>query len=252
MSEKKTILLVDDNRALRNSVREHFAQKDDVQIIGQTDNGIEALELCEELRPDVVLMDIIMPRMDGFAVLEQLRNRENHAVVIMLTALAQEHFVQRALELGADYYIVKPVDLDVLYMRVKEIAQGYQAGERQSHSVQKSLDERIINIFLTIGIPAHIKGYQYLREAIKMVVQQNDLINRITKELYPGIAKRFGTSSSKVERAIRHAIEVAWNRGTIENINSIFGYTIYLKNDKPTNGEFIALVADKLSMERAG
>ena len=147
--------------------------------------------------------------------------------------------------------MVKPLDMDILKARILELFNpGADSLPRMSYP-QKSLDEKITSVFLTIGIPAHIKGYHYLREAVRMVFYEPDLINRITKELYPGIAKRFSTSASKVERAIRHAIEVAWTRGRIENINQIFGYNIYGKNDKPTNGEFIALVADKLIMERA-
>jgi two-component system response regulator (stage 0 sporulation protein A) len=159
------------------------------------------------------------------------------------------------MELGASYYMVKPFDNHVLNRRIQEVA-GQKSGAPVRSLLtmptgHKSLDEKITSIFLMIGIPAHIKGYQFLREAVRMVIEHSDVINRITKELYPSIAKRYDTSSSKVERAIRHAIEVAWSRGKIDNLNQIFGYTIYAKGDKPTNGEFIALVADKLLMEQS-
>lgn len=151
--------------------------------------------------------------------------------------------------------MAKPVNNDILRERIIEFGTGSKAGAaKQSagyNSRQKSLDEKLANIFITVGIPAHIKGYQFLREAIKMAIDNPDIINSITKKLYPGIADKFNTSASKVERAIRHAIEVAWNRGKIENINSIFGIKIYSPNDKPTNGEFIALLADKMIMEGA-
>ncbi|MGI6005584.1 MAG: sporulation transcription factor Spo0A, partial [Christensenellales bacterium] len=166
----------------------------------------------------------------------------------------QEDFIRRAIDMGVRYYMVKPYDMEVLVRRVRETKTSRAV---RSSSIQpiampavRSLDEQITSIFLMIGIPAHIKGYQYLREAVKMVMNNNDVINRITKELYPGIAQQCGTTASKVERAIRHAIEVAFSRGRIENINQVFGINIYNKGDKPTNGEFIALVADKLCMER--
>ena len=161
--------------------------------------------------------------------------------------------IRKAIGLGAKYYMVKPFDMDMVMKRIRELAGG-QAFVKISAPVPdkgKNIEEKITNIFLLIGIPAHIKGYHFLREAIKMVVENGDIINSITKELYPGIAKKFKTTPSKVERAIRHAIDVAWNRGKVENINQLFGYKVYDSNDKPTNGEFIALIADKLNMERS-
>ncbi|MGI6169889.1 MAG: sporulation transcription factor Spo0A, partial [Christensenellales bacterium] len=173
--------------------------------------------------------------------------------VIVLSAMGQEDIVRRVCEYGVKYYMVKPFDLKVLHKRIQEIygtPDLKPANPLAQRSAElHSLDEKITSIFLMIGIPAHIKGYQYLREAIRMVMEHANMINRITKDLYPGIARHFDTTPSKVERAIRHAIEVAWTRGKIENINQIFGYNIYNKNDKPTNGEFIALIADRLSME---
>ena len=173
---------------------------------------------------------------------------------IMLSAIGQDDFVRRAINMSARYYMVKPIDPDTLYKRIMDMMESTYAQRSQVCAISpkpQTLDEKIASVFLMIGIPAHIKGYHYLREAVRMVYFEPALCGRITKELYPGIAKRFQTSASKVERAIRHAIEVAWTRGKIENINQIFGYNIYSKNDKPTNGEFIALVADKLIMETA-
>ena len=173
---------------------------------------------------------------------------------IVMSALNREDIIERTLELGASYYMVKPVQASALYKRIGDLT-GKTVDEHKTIAFPEkrtmSQDEKLSSIFLTIGIPAHIKGYQYLREGIKMVVEEPDRIGSITKVLYPGIAEHFNTTPSKVERAIRHAIEVAWTRGKIENINSIFGYNIYSKNDKPTNGEFIALIADKLILEKS-
>ena len=164
----------------------------------------------------------------------------------MVSSLKNDGFAQKALDLGAGYFLVKPVSAEVLTKRCLSLLES-----KPQVSKKRSLDERLGNIFITVGIPAHIKGYQFLREAVKMAIDEPEIINAITKQLYPSIATRFDTSASKVERAIRHAIEVAWNRGKIENINEVFGLKIYTSNEKPTNGEFIALVADKLLMEGA-
>lgn len=173
---------------------------------------------------------------------------------MVVSAMRHEDMVRQACAMGAKYFMVKPADPETLAKRLLDMLENTYIGRSQicmASAQPKTLDEKITAVFLVIGIPAHIKGYHYLREAIRMVYFEPELINRITKELYPGIAKRFNTSASKVERAIRHSIEVAWTRGKIENINQLFGYNIYSKNDKPTNGEFIALVADKLIMEDA-
>jgi len=177
--------------------------------------------------------------------------------IIALTALGRDDFIARAVNLGVSYYMVKPFDFSVLAQRIFETAGENGKADAMSARMERersgadseSLEEKIANLFLTVGIPAHIKGYQYLREAVKMVIDNPDLMGRITKELYPGIAHRFGTTSSKVERAIRHAIEVAWNRGRIEALDEAFGRNVCSLDDKPTNGEFIALVSDRLRMK---
>ncbi|MDR0896484.1 MAG: sporulation transcription factor Spo0A [Oscillospiraceae bacterium] len=255
--EQVKLMIVEDNADLRRMLGDYFHLKDDVVVVGTASNGADALRLIEETQPDVMLLDMIMPQMDGFELLIQLRQKrqDERPEVIALTALNRDDFISRAIELGARYYMVKPFDFDVLHQRVIETA-----GKRRSipeigvtvpGNRTKSVDERIATMFLTIGMPAHIKGYQFLREAVKMVMDTPDMINRITKELYPGIAHKFGTTSSKVERAIRHAIEVAWGRGRIDVINQVFGSNVCTLENKPTNGEFIALVADKLSLERS-
>ncbi len=257
LSEKIKIVVIDDNLILNESLCGYFSRKDDIEVVGTAQNALEAIEMIKILKPDAVIMDIIMPHADGLSLLERLNTSEfeNPPNVIILSAIGNESLIKKACGLGAKYFMVKPFDYDILYKRLLDMFNMHPADMARSPLQtlptvkSKSMDEKITTIFLTIGIPAHIKGYQFLREAVKMVVKNPDVINRITKELYPGIACSFDTSSSKVERAIRHAIEVAWTRGKIENINTIFGYNIYSKNDKPTNGEFIALVADKLIID---
>jgi len=194
-------------------------------------------------------LNIIMPELDGYGVLSNIDYSmyEKRPKIIVISQLVGDAFIMKAMDYGASYYMLKPVKTEILIDRIKELTED----SRQSRKVNKGMDEKIANIFLSVGIPAHIKGYQFLREAIKMAIDDPDIINSITKRLYPSIAKIYDTSASKVERAIRHAIEVAWNRGKIENINSIFGIKVYSSNDKPTNGEFIALVADKMLIEGA-
>lgn len=259
MEEKTKILIVDDNAEVRNQLSGMLAGMDDVTLVGTAANGMTAIEMISRLNPDIVLLDIIMPQLDGFGVIEYLNEHDSMPNIIVISALSQENFIMRALEMGVKYYIAKPFECENIKNRIRDLiamskgllpAQG-QAPAQASAAETRSIDEKISSIFITIGIPAHIKGYHFLREAIKMVVNNPDIINRITKDLYPGIAKHFNTSASKVERAIRHAIEVAWTRGRIDNINQLFGYKVYNKNDKPTNGEFIALIADKLIIEKS-
>ena len=187
--------------------------------MGAVSDGAAILDAVRESAPDVLVMDIIMPRKDGFMVLEELRSLDSalRPKVIVLTGLSRDDFIMRAISLGAGYYMVKPFDMHVLYSRILEIARESTAVvnvpvEAEALSGSESVEEQITNLFLTLGIPAHIKGYQYLREGVRMVLENHEVINRITKELYPGIARKFGTSASKVERAMRHAIEVAWTR----------------------------------------
>ena len=250
-----SVLLADDNQTLLRLIADSLSRKPEIEIAGMAKDGVEALEMVQSACPDVLLLDIVMPRLDGFSTLEQLARLDlpKRPHVIMLTGLTRDDFISRAMRLGADYYMIKPFDMQMLYTRILEVARADDAPVYLSGpdtQTGASVDERVTNLFLSIGIPAHIKGYGYLREAVKMVMENHDLINRITKELYPGIARRFSTTPSKVERAMRHAIEVAWSRGRLDSVNRIYGYKVFSAEDKPTNGEFIALVADKLAMEQ--
>lgn len=253
------LLVVDDSAHLREILEDFFSRLPDIEVVGMVGDGLSALQILKTTAVDVMLIDIIMPHLDGFGVLERMATEQlvKRPEVIVLSALGDETMIFKACQLGAKYYMIKPFDLERLHQRIIEVSglQPYKPATSSSKALTspeiRSLDEKITSVFLIVGIPAHIKGYHFLREGIKMVYYNSDIINSITKELYPGVAKKFKTTPSKVERAIRHAIEVAWTRGKIENINQIFGYNVYTKNDKPTNGEFIALIADKLIMERS-
>lgn len=233
-----------------NQLISYIRENERFSLVGSSTSGDDVLESVPLLKPDFLVMEVMLSGVDGFVVLEKLKQNmgENMPKIIFVTNLSHTGFVTKAMNEGASYFMVKPVKPEILVERIFDLI---QSGQQQvsTMSVNKQLDEKISNIFISIGIPAHIKGYQFLREAVKLAVEKPEIIGSITKQLYPTIAERFETSSSKVERGMRHAIEVAWNRGKIENINSLFGLKIYNSNEKPTNGELIALIADKMIME---
>ncbi|TVY11515.1 sporulation transcription factor Spo0A [Paenibacillus cremeus] len=259
------VLLADDNREFTNLLSEFIDDQDDMRVTGVAYNGNDVLRLIEQSQrvPDVLILDIIMPHLDGLGVLERLREMDlkPQPKIIMLTAFGQENITQKAVQLGASYYILKPFDMEILTNRIRQLVSTNQSMPMSSSSGQslkanvvqlpkgKNLDANITTIIHEIGVPAHIKGYQYLREAITMVYNNIEILGAITKTLYPAIADKYKTTPSRVERAIRHAIEVAWTRGNIDSISHLFGYTINISKAKPTNSEFIAMVADKLRIE---
>lgn len=245
------VLIADDNREFCELLKEFINSQEDLILVGVAHNGLEVLEIIDKQKPDVVVLDIIMPHLDGIGVLEKISANAKvvKPKVIMLTAFGQENVTQRAMELGADYYILKPFDFSVLVARIRELIQGVPVVQYVSPVKVKNLELVVTNIIHEMGIPAHVKGYHYLRAAILMVVDEINLLGAITKELYPLIAKTHDTTPSRVERAIRHAIELAWDRGNVEMMTKFFGYTINLQRGKPTNSEFIAMVADKLRIE---
>ena len=259
------VIIADDNKDFSNILCDFLGQQEDMEIVGIAKDGIETIEILEKIEADVLILDIIMPILDGLGVLEKLNTISLHKKpkVIVLSAVGQDKITQRAIESGADYYIIKPFDLEVLIKRIRQLTNDEETSyaHRDQPSFAKkpyiSMDQpnknnniqiQITNIIHEIGVPAHIKGYIYLREAIALVIENIDLLSAVTKELYPSIAKKYNTTSSRVERAIRHAIEVAWNRGKVDTINSLFGYTINNEKGKPTNSEFIAMIADKLRL----
>ncbi|HHY24220.1 MAG TPA: sporulation transcription factor Spo0A [Clostridiaceae bacterium] len=262
VENKIRVVIADDNKEFSEILKEYIDSQDDIEVIGMAGDGFEAFDLISNLLPDVVILDIIMPHLDGLGVIERINTTplKKRPIFIILSAVGQDRITQTALALGAEYYVVKPFDMEILVSRIKQLKDfskfktpksGYQADIKNINIVaeKRDLEVEVTNIMHEIGVPAHIKGYQYLRDAIMMVVKDLDAINSITKQLYPAIAKDYSTTPSRVERAIRHAIEVAWNRGRIEAINSIFGYTINMGKGKPTNSEFIAMIADKLRIE---
>ena len=261
--EKKIskVIIVDGNDDYCKLCKDYFLESQSGIKVVATFSGVDdAIEYIKLGNVDVVLLELVLPNADGYKFISTLNelHLSTKPKIIVVSALTGEGFVQKAFSMGVDYYMVKPVDYELLESRIGEVVRGaflpecVDTSTKYAPSVKvKALDEKITNIFITVGIPAHIKGYQFLREAIKMAIDSPDIINSITKKLYPSIADKFDTSASKVERAIRHAIEVAWNRGKIENINSLFGIKVYCSNEKPTNGEFIALVADKMLIEGA-
>jgi two-component system, response regulator, stage 0 sporulation protein A len=253
--QKIKVCLADDNRELIHLIEEYLSDQDDIEVIGVAYNGHECLEIIEEKDPDVLVLDIIMPHLDGLAVLEKIRERNSSPSVIMLTAFGQEDVTKKAVDLGASYFILKPFDMENLTNHIRQVSGRKSAfiqrpaASKMEKDKPRNLDASITSVIHEIGVPAHIKGYMYLREAISMVYNDIELLGSITKVLYPDIAKKYNTTSSRVERAIRHAIEVAWSRGNIESISKMFGYTVSMTKAKPTNSEFIAMVADKLRIE---
>jgi len=259
------IVIADDNKEFCNILSDYISRQKDMIVSGIAENGVEAIKLIEKKKPDLVILDIIMPVLDGLGVLEKLNAMDIDPMprIIVLSAIGQDKITQRTISLGADYYVIKPFNMEVLIKRIRQMLNKtidsgdvrktltYLDNTEIKINISQPVDmiAQITNIIHGIGIPAHIKGYMFVREAISMVVNDMELLSAVTKELYPAIGKKFNTTPSRVERAIRNAIDVAWNRGQVETINKIFGYTINNEKGKPTNSEFIAMVADKLRLE---
>lgn len=261
--EKLNVAIADDNERMVQLLDEIVASDKDLQVVGTAKNGVEAYEIIKHKQPDVVLLDIVMPKLDGLALLEKVKKDKSIRKCpsfIIISAVGQDRITEDAFNLGADYYIMKPFDNDMIINRIKStrVLRGMNAVEskkvgayeKKPSTKPEDLESKVTNIIHEIGVPAHIKGYQYLREAIIYSVEDPEMLGAVTKILYPAIAKRSHTTSSRVERAIRHAIEVAWNRGCEEVLEEIFGYTISVGRGKPTNSEFIAMLADKITLKR--
>lgn len=259
--EKFNVAIADDNERIVSILSEVIGQEEDIEVVGCAHNGEDAYEMIKAKEPDVVLLDIIMPKLDGLSVMEKINHDETvkkRPNFIVISAIGQEGITEDAFGLGANYYIMKPFDYDVILNRVRHLknkklhrAADYTRLKTYTQQVkkeEKSLESEVTDIIHEIGVPAHIKGYQYLRDAIVMSVNDIEMLNSITKILYPTIAKKHQTTSSRVERAIRHAIEVAWTRGKVDTIDDLFGYTINNGKGKPTNSEFIALISDKIRL----
>ena len=256
-NNKIKLLLADDNKDFCDIMQNYFASQSDIEVVAVAHDGLSAYEKITQKKPDIAIIDGIMPVLDGLGVLERLNKNENAdaPICVLLSAVVQEKITQRAIDLGADYYIAKPFDMELLEKRIRQLMSKKSPGKgnlivkQGGLSNPYSLEARVTNMLHEIGVPAHIRGYHYIREAIMMSVNDIEVLNYITKELYPSIAKKCNTTPSRVERAIRHAIEVAWNRGKVDAIDNLFGYTVSTHKGKPTNSEFIALIADKLRLE---
>lgn len=260
---KINVAIVDDNERILSLLEDILKGDSDIEVVGKADNGIDALTLIKDKKPDVVLLDLIMPKLDGLGVMERIKKDTEYKkapAFIVITAIGQEGVTENAFELGASYYIMKPFDNNIVLSRIKQIKGENHSKLIETHKqpstyenkdlyMERNLESDVTNIIHEIGVPAHIKGYQYLRDAIMMSVNDNEMLNSITKMLYPSIAKRHKTTPSRVERAIRHAIEVAWSRGKMDTIDELFGYTVSNGKGKPTNSEFVALIADKIRLE---
>ena len=254
------IIVADDNRNFCQMLQNYLQSQEYQSIVTVAYNGLEAWELTQTQEPDLIILDLVMPNLDGLGVLERINARTTmkRPKIIMLTAFGQETLTHQAMMLGVDYFILKPFDLDILSQRILSLTQDMPSVPSQFPSSASSIttmvgNKRDLTVEVTtmmhqIGVPAHVKGYQYIRDAILMVVEDVSLLGAVTKELYPSIAKKYNTASSRVERGIRHAIELAWARGQTDTLKRIFGYSMNIERQKPTNSEFIALLADNLKV----
>lgn len=269
--ENVNVVIVDDNPMILNTLDEVISSEAGLSVIGRADNGKDAIDMIKDTQPDVVLLDLVMPQMDGITVVENIKKKTSmlkNPAFIILSAVGGEQMTEEAFQAGANYFLMKPFDKDILVNKIRRIGKRpvrpvpgkvleaplkaaipEEAAMNREEYMKEHLETDITKMLHELGIPAHIKGYQYLRDAISMVVRDREMMEAVTKILYPEIAKKNYTSSSRVERAIRHAIEVAWGRGSLEVIDELFGYTISTGKGKPTNSEFIALIADKICLD---
>ena len=254
-----SVAIADDNQKILDLLEKVIGTDQELDLVGKAKNGEEMCQIIKDKQPDVVLLDLIMPKMDGLTVMDRINHDKTvskHPYFIVITAVGQEKITEDAFNKGANYYIMKPFNNRMLLERIKFVRKMTHGTERRPEELVtgqtpggENLENRVTNMLHEIGIPAHIKGYHYLRDAIMMAVNDMDVLNAITKILYPTVAKKYRTTSSRVERAIRHAIEVAWSRGKLDTLDELFGYTVSTGKGKPTNSEFVALIADTIQLE---
>lgn len=247
---KKSVYVLQDCEKSCVEIVKAIGENDEFTVKERFTDGITAVAAVIQDKPDYLITGLVIAGYDGISVTEKIKESGIKTKIIAVTALTSEEAIGKAVKAGVDYYLAKPVNGEILKKRMREIGEGREGTRYGEEIKQSTLEEKISKIFINVGIPPHIKGYNFLREGVKMVVENPEIINSITKELYPRIGEKYHTTASKVERAIRHAIEVAWNRGRIDTINGILGVRAYVGSEKPTNGEFIALIADKMQLEQ--
>ncbi len=251
--ERTRVLMIDDNVELVNMVKEYFSSHavNDIEVVLEAHNGDEGINLIEKRQDeyDLVLLDIVMPKKDGKKVLEEMKNKNIDKKVIVLTSYNSPDMIRKIAELGANYFVLKPFELKELENVIEEVMCNNNYDSRNIDLYHNNLEISVTKILHELGVPSHIKGYQYIRDGILMIYDNPDIVGGITKELYPDVAKKYNTTTSRVERAIRHAIEVSWNRGNWDLMEDIFGHSVDIDKAKPTNSEFIVTVADKLRLE---
>ena len=250
MENRVKILIADGNDEFCGHLKQTLERSGGYEVVGIADDGEKALALLSSEQPDVLVLDLLLSKADGISILKQAHSMEKQPVALVLSGFMTEYVGNMAVSLGVQYFMAKPCDFELVAERIREIvATEQQARAMTARKGEINIEAMVTSIIHEIGVPAHIKGYQYLREAIMIAVNDMDVINAITKVLYPQVAKTFATTPSRVERAIRHAIEVAWDRGDLETLQKFFGYTVSNSKGKPTNSEFIALIADKLQLQ---
>ncbi|MBQ7713497.1 MAG: sporulation transcription factor Spo0A [Oscillospiraceae bacterium] len=246
MENQVTVVIADANEEFRAMLRENVEETGEFKVVGTAGDGYAALRLVEERKPQLLLSEVLLPELDGFGLLDRMAALETRPKTILISAMYRGELVARAMERDVSFFMPKPFEFGSLLERMRQIAGSGAAGEEDElHALQR----QVTAVIHEVGVPAHIKGYQYVREAIVIAVQDMEVINAVTKVLYPEVAKRYNTTPSRVERAVRHAIEVAWDRGDLETLQRYFGYTVSNTKGKPTNSEFIAMIADKIRLE---
>ncbi|MEG0826106.1 MAG: sporulation transcription factor Spo0A [Bacilli bacterium] len=249
--EKIKLLVVDDNKNLVTMIEEYFRTSDSVSIVAKAYDGAEGLEIIKNRQSDydLIILDLIMPNKDGMYVLEEMKKLGINKKVIVSTSYNSPDVIRKISEMGVNYYLLKPYDMSELNKRALELLNKNELNMKNIDLYYSNLQMAITKILHELGIPSHIKGYEYIRNAVGIIYQRPEMIGGITKELYPELAHKYDTTVSRVERAIRHAIEVSWNRGNWDLMEDIFGHSVDIDKAKPTNSEFVVTIADKLRLE---
>ena len=249
--KKIRVLMIDDNIELVSMIKEYFNNHASIEIVLEANDGEEGLRLIRNNQSeyDVIILDLIMPKRDGLSILEEIKREDIDKKIIILTSYNAQDMIRKVSEMGVNYFILKPFELTDLERRIEDCGEIKDYSNTSIDIYHNNLQISITKILHELGIPSQIKGYQYIREGISILYEKPEVIGGITKELYPDIASKFDTTVSRVERAIRHAIEVSWNRGDWDLMEEIFGHSVDIDKAKPTNSEFIVTVADKLRLE---